>query len=168
MKALLRLYPRAWRQRYGDEMTALLAQEQASIRLMVDLIAGAIDARLNPQQPLGGTAGDSREGVTTMGKLRAYCHPQELTTADHLRSAAWMIGGTLVLVLTHMALRRIFGKMVLIEAFGLSAFPFALVLAMRITYFKPYSRTARIVMMAALMIAAFLLSLAGVWIDELT
>jgi hypothetical protein len=45
MKALLlRLYPRAWRQRYGAEFTALLEQQPLTPALVVDIVRGALDA----------------------------------------------------------------------------------------------------------------------------
>jgi hypothetical protein len=46
--ALLRLYPRGWRRRYGAEMAAMLEAEPLTLRTATDLVAGAIDARLNP------------------------------------------------------------------------------------------------------------------------
>ena len=49
MSALLRLYPRAWRERYGDELVALLEEQPASLLDHLDLIRGALDARLHPQ-----------------------------------------------------------------------------------------------------------------------
>jgi hypothetical protein len=49
--ALVRLYPRSWQQRYGDEMRATL--EDATIRRsdLVDLARGALDAWLHPATP---------------------------------------------------------------------------------------------------------------------
>ena len=49
MSAILRLYPRAWRERYGDEIAALLEERPASLLDQLDLIRGALDARLHPQ-----------------------------------------------------------------------------------------------------------------------
>ena len=51
MSAILRLYPRAWRERYGDELAALLEEHPASLADHLDLIRGALDARLHPQVP---------------------------------------------------------------------------------------------------------------------
>lgn len=51
MSALLRLYPRAWRERYGDELVALLEDRPPSPLDLVDLVRGAFDARLHPQLP---------------------------------------------------------------------------------------------------------------------
>ena len=41
MKALLRLYPRAWRERYGSEMEALVDDLPAGFGVALDLLAGA-------------------------------------------------------------------------------------------------------------------------------
>jgi hypothetical protein len=51
MTILLRLYPRAWRQRYGDELAALLDEQPATLLDRLDLIRGALDARMHPQVP---------------------------------------------------------------------------------------------------------------------
>jgi len=49
MKWLLRLYPAPWRERYGEEFAAVLAHQRPSIGLVLDVIAGAIDAHIDPQ-----------------------------------------------------------------------------------------------------------------------
>jgi hypothetical protein len=49
MTWLLRLYPARWRERYGEEFGAVLARQRASLGLVVDVLAGAIDAHLHPQ-----------------------------------------------------------------------------------------------------------------------
>ena len=41
---LVYLYPRAWRQRYGDEFCAVLAQQHLTIADVVDIMRGALDA----------------------------------------------------------------------------------------------------------------------------
>jgi hypothetical protein len=43
---LLRLYPKEWRARYEDEVAAVLDQHGCTPRTFVDLVLGAIDARL--------------------------------------------------------------------------------------------------------------------------
>ncbi len=49
MSHLLRLYPRPWRERYGDEFLALISDRPPSLDDRVDIVRGAIDARLHPQ-----------------------------------------------------------------------------------------------------------------------
>jgi hypothetical protein len=51
MSALLKLYPPAWRARYGDEMTSLLEERPLLARDRLDLIRGALDAWLHPVRP---------------------------------------------------------------------------------------------------------------------
>jgi hypothetical protein len=45
---LVRLYPARWRRRYGDEFSALLEEEPWSVRLLLDILAGAFAAHLDP------------------------------------------------------------------------------------------------------------------------
>jgi hypothetical protein len=51
VSALLRLYPRSWRARYGEEMTALLDERPVRRRDRLDLARGALDAWLHPPIP---------------------------------------------------------------------------------------------------------------------
>ena len=44
--SLLRLYPAWWRERYGDEMVALLETRPPDVRARLDLVRGALDAHL--------------------------------------------------------------------------------------------------------------------------
>ncbi len=48
---VLAAYPRRWRERYGAEMTALLADRQPGWRDLLDLARGAFDARLHRLVP---------------------------------------------------------------------------------------------------------------------
>jgi hypothetical protein len=45
------LYPRAWRDRYGDELQEVLERERLGIRTRLDLVRGALDAHLHPVAP---------------------------------------------------------------------------------------------------------------------
>ena len=49
MTWLLKLYPPGWRRRYGDEFTQLIAAQSFSLATTIDVLAGAIDAWINPQ-----------------------------------------------------------------------------------------------------------------------
>jgi hypothetical protein len=44
---LLRLYPRAWRERYGDEVASVLAEHHVTAWTALDLLLGAFDAHLH-------------------------------------------------------------------------------------------------------------------------
>ena len=51
MTGVLRLYPRWWRRRYGDEMRALLEAAPPRRGHRRDLMRGALDAWLHPPEP---------------------------------------------------------------------------------------------------------------------
>lgn len=50
-RTLVRLYPAAWRARYGDEMLDLLAERPPTWRDSIDLIRCALDAHVHPRSP---------------------------------------------------------------------------------------------------------------------
>lgn len=47
----VRLYPRAWRERYGEELQAVLETDGLALRTRLDLVRGAVDAHLHPATP---------------------------------------------------------------------------------------------------------------------
>lgn len=64
MHWLLRLYPRIWRERYEEEMLAVLAEHKITSATVFDLLVGALDANLNYNS--------FTEGVTLMvNRLRS-------------------------------------------------------------------------------------------------
>ncbi len=48
-RSLLRLYPQRWRQRYEEEVGALVDDQPLSVSLVVDLVRGAFDAQAHPE-----------------------------------------------------------------------------------------------------------------------
>ncbi|WP_438347866.1 hypothetical protein ACP8HI_19685 [Paenibacillus sp. FA6] len=46
MKILLKLYPKKWRNRYGDEFLFLLEKRNLSFKNVTDIILNALDTRL--------------------------------------------------------------------------------------------------------------------------
>lgn len=47
MRALLRLYPKAWRDRYGEEFEALLEDHAPGVLGSIDIVRGALDVQLH-------------------------------------------------------------------------------------------------------------------------
>jgi hypothetical protein len=101
---LLRLFPRAWRERYGDEFLALVGDGPLGTRQIVNVISAAIDARLSPDvRKLAGAtsrAGISQGDTVMTATLRRACaRPSPpLTTRDGLIGAAVIVGGTFALL----------------------------------------------------------------------
>src|SRR5215469_7739029 len=48
---ILNFYPHRWRERYQEEMLAVLEQHTISLVTLLDLLLGALDARLDPAYP---------------------------------------------------------------------------------------------------------------------
>jgi hypothetical protein len=63
MKRLLRLYPKAWRERYGAEVARMLDDTGSGPRDIPDLLRGALDAHAHPG-PLGLPGGGVRGWFT--------------------------------------------------------------------------------------------------------
>ena len=85
MTWLIRLYPPAWRRRYGRELAELIATQPASFGTAIDLVAGAVDAWLNPQSSTAATAADAKGAgamVPKMLQLRCAGHGPDVTAAD--------------------------------------------------------------------------------------
>ena len=145
--ALLHLYPREWRRRYGAEMRELLADQRLSPRTVADLVAGAIDARINPQLRAG-IEPAPQQGVASMIKS-TVCNPAGLSAQDQWKSAGWMLGGSATLMLAGVLLKLQIGPNSLSEGLVYGAFPASLMLSSECTYFKRYSRAARMTMAVA-------------------
>lgn len=64
MRWLLRLYPRSWRDRYEEEMLAVLDDHKITAATVVDLVMGAIDANLHYD-------GMSEGGIHMVNRMRS-------------------------------------------------------------------------------------------------
>jgi hypothetical protein len=100
---LLLLYPRAWRERYGDEFLALLGEGPLSAREWVDVLRGAMDAWLSSEaRPAASSGRLATNGGRTM-KLKALmaCErraPQP-TLYDAMAGTGVMIGVPLLFLM---------------------------------------------------------------------
>ena len=77
MTGALRLYPRWWRRRYGDEMAALLEKATPRRGDRRDLLRGALDAWLHPPEPshVPAVAALLGGGIWTMIAARVASQP---------------------------------------------------------------------------------------------
>ena len=112
MSWLLQLYPKPWQQRYRSEIKAYLADEPRTLRRDLDLIAGALDARLNPDftpEPA------LNKGDTTMTSF-FHCASRDITRTDGFKSATSILGVTFVLTAIGVTLEKTLGDHVAIQA----------------------------------------------------
>jgi hypothetical protein len=84
MKAdrLLRLYPRAWRDRYADELLAMVGDRPLQLPQIIDLVSGAIDAHLS-----------SDVRATTVSRRHAASIEGGSAGLNHGRQSACTTGG---------------------------------------------------------------------------
>ena len=72
MRWLVRLYPAGWRERYGEEFEALLADLPATPALVYDVLRGAVDAWSGgSMERRTGVLGDRTTAVVSAGALAA-------------------------------------------------------------------------------------------------
>ena len=149
MTWLLKLYPPGWRRRYGDELRALVESQPFSLSASIDLIAGAIDAWVEPQQ-----------GAKTM---RFEC-AKAVSREDARKAAAVNIAGTLVLTAIWMILHFRFGDHTWVDSFSALAFLVPYLFSLHYTSLKGRPlRTQAIFIGTMTMIVTLILGTAG-WI----
>ena len=98
VEPLLRLYPRAWRERYEEEFVAMLGPRALSAQQVIDVVFGAVDAWLSADvrrasQALGPVS--SGEPHMTLRSMMV-CDQSKLrmSTRDGLMGAGVMLAGS--------------------------------------------------------------------------
>jgi hypothetical protein len=84
MSRLLNLYPTAWQERYREEMLELLAEHPPTFGDQLDLVLGALDARLNPQV---------HDRPATTERDLPGPRPVAVSTGVLIGGALWVAGG---------------------------------------------------------------------------
>ncbi|HYE85094.1 MAG TPA: hypothetical protein VEA16_01975 [Vicinamibacterales bacterium] len=107
-RRLLRLYPRAWRERYGNEFLELLGAEPLQLQQIIDILSGAIDARFSADVRGVTRAHAIDSGGTTMIRALSICARNEAryTKRDGIIGAAIMLLGALLFTIAGVAMRR--------------------------------------------------------------
>ncbi len=165
MICLLKLYPRAWRRRYGDELRSLVEAQPRSLGLAIDIIAGAIDARFNPHlAPPVTTASEREGGVVMVGKLlQLGCVGPKATTEDALKSAGIMLGGTAVLVFLWAWVERQVGSPY-VNALMPLTFLVPLLVSLRYTSLKGRSAAVQATFIVGLTVVMTAMLLTSAWL----
>jgi hypothetical protein len=165
MRWLLYLYPPRWRQRYGGEFDALIASQRFSLLTVFDIIGGAIDAWTQPQSHLAARAATHPEGDTIMlaklMRLRCTGHGEKPTTADAMKGAAVVLGGSILSVVVATWMRRRSFDPSYAEALMVNGWLVALVVSMPFTTLKGWPVRTQAIFIGAVLVV--LLALA--WIN---
>jgi hypothetical protein len=147
---LVRLYPGSWRARYGDELAHVLAAQPLTPRIVIDIIGGAIDARLH--RPVTAPTGADGGKMTSSLMKRCASGGPRLTRQEQRRANGVMIGASLALGAAYVWAKMLIADSDFVDAYGIMAFPAAMIIAMPFSYLKDASRTAQIVIVGGLLL----------------
>lgn len=152
---LLRLYPRAWRERYGEEFLATVGPEALSLQRVIDIVSGAIDAWLSadvrratkarPVTPSGGRP------MTPKPMMICESTKARYTTRDGLIGAGVMIAATLLFLIVGIAARRE-GWQATGEVLKALAFPASMTLSMPFWLMKGQPWKAQVVIVGGTLV----------------
>jgi hypothetical protein len=166
MTWLLALYPPRWRRRYGDELRTLIGSQRFSLHAAIDLIAGAIDAWLEPQK-IPVQPDESPEGVTMIGsmmKLGCGGSGGRVSREDAWKGAAVMLGGTLLLTALWMVLHVRVGDRTWVDAFLGMAFLMPYLFSLPYTSLKGRSRATQSIFIGGMILVLMLMFATAGWI----
>jgi hypothetical protein len=160
--ALVRLYPRAWRERYGEEFETLVASQDAGPRMIFDILLGALDARLAPQPQVAESAKGAVTGGRVMELLRTGCGTTTMTRSEQWKYAFLAVGATLGLSLLFVWVKRAVGPSPWIEALGASTVSIAPLLYM-LFFLREHSLRVRLALTLGLFLVVYGIGLLAAW-----
>lgn len=149
-RQLLRLFPRGWRERYGDEFLATAGDKDLRPQQMIDIAACAIDAWVSPEvrRATREVRADVAPGENLMlKKLMTSCGSTELVMnrRDAVIGALALIGGSILFSLAGIVAKRN-GFEGMGEALLSMGFFASLLFAMPFTYLKGKSWRTQLVL----------------------
>ena len=95
------LYPRAWRERYGDELEDVLATDGLGLRTRLDVLRGAADAHLHPEarSPVPVIAALTASALATAHAIALALQPVATDWPGYLADALLLIIGSVAFLL---------------------------------------------------------------------
>jgi hypothetical protein len=157
---MLRLYPAAWRERYGEEFAAVLDSQRPSVGIVLDVLAGAVDAHVHPQIHSSRSKSLPGEDTMTLAMLqRCAVGGPKLSPQDRRAAEKSMIISSLIMAALYMALTKIYRSALPVQAFGYAFVPFLGLIYERTAYLRKRSRLSQVVLMAAGFMALYLFML---------
>jgi len=169
MSWLVKLYPPAWRRRYGRELTELIAAQPASFGTAIDLVAGAVDAWFNPQSSTTAMAADAKGAgtmVPKMLKLRCAGYGPEVTAADSRKAAAVTIGGSLALVAASMWAMAYYGRNPYFDSLLTMGWLLPFLFSQHYTTYKGRPARVQAVLIGVPAVIVTAIALAAAWINS--
>ena len=162
MKWLLRLYPARWRQRYGEEFSVVLASQRVSPGLVLDVLAGAVDAHLHPQIQHSRSKQIKGEDTMTLEMLqRCAAGGPKLSPQDRRIAERFTILSALVIAFLYMVLTKIYREAPGAQAVFYASFPALSFVYGQTAYLRKRSWLTQVVVLCAGLSALYLFMLAA-------
>ena len=156
LRWVLTLYPRQWRDRYGEEFLALLESQPVSIGVFVDVLAGAIDARLHGDYPLAATSTEE----ATMFRER-------IEDGSGFAAALRLFGAPIAVLLAYvglwLSLTALWGETPVTTAFQYAAFAAILFISWGIQGLRLHSHRAKAAVMALALVVFYGIFFVATW-----
>jgi hypothetical protein len=165
---LVKLYPPAWRRRYGRELAELIATRPASFGMAIDLVAAAIDAWIHPQSSTAAAAHDANGAgamVPRMLQLKCAGYGPIVTKADTLKAAAIVIGGSLSAALAYTWGTARYGKDPYLESLFFVSWLVFFVVSQHYTNLKGRPALVQAILIGGQAAVVIAVALAAVWIN---
>jgi hypothetical protein len=162
---LIRLYPPAWRRRYGRELADLIATQPTSFGMAIDLVAAAVDAWLNPQSSTAAAAAADAKGVSKMLQLKCAGYGPNVTRADSVKAAAIVIVGSLVTALAYLWFTARYGKDSYLESLLSVSWLVFFVYSQRYTTLKGRSAGVQAVLIGGQAAIVIAIAMGAAWLD---
>jgi hypothetical protein len=165
---LITLYPPAWRRRYGRELAELISTQPASFGTAIDLVAGAVDAWLNPQSSTAAAATDAKGAgamVSKMLQLKCAGYGPSVTKADNLKAAALVLGGSLSAALAYTWATARHGKDPYLESLFFVSWLVFFVFSQHYTTLKGRPALVQAVLIGGQAAVVIAIALAAAWIN---
>ena len=175
MRRLISLYPRAWRERYGDEFLALMSERPPSLRDRLDIVRSAVDAHLFPQLPGPDLVSDHSgfmplAGLLSIGiglvlAVNGPVHTDEY--GSYRDGAAALPFVILAMAALSYGIYRLWKRVPPDSAFSGSAAAFAIICGL-FWSMAPWVLAALAICLVAIVVLAASASRAGVWPTPIT
>jgi hypothetical protein len=161
-RQLLQLYPRAWRERYGEEFAEFVGDRRLSVQQAIDIVGGALDAwtsRSVRASVRGSVAGNSTGAAIMVQALKVRCASRtaNYTTKDALIGAGVMIAVSFLMLAIGIAANRA-GYATAGETVKGLAFPASMLLSMPFYLTKNLSWRAQTVLLGVPMLILIVIS----------
>jgi hypothetical protein len=161
MRWLLRLYPAAWRERYGEEFAAVLASQRVSVGLVLDVIGGAIDAHSYPQFRQSESKQVQGDDTMTPAMLQRCAVGGPKLSPDERRIASRLaIGTSFVMAMLYLVLTKFYREAPAVQAVIWSAILAPNIINTQMAYLKKRSRLTHAIIVGGSILGIYAFMLA--------